>query len=182
MIPFQNCSVYKSDGRKVFESRIEEAENKGCYPYIDTNIAMQIIGATEGKLDVYKNKVSGEDAYSCDFRATDHLLNHINCKVSQGNAELAILLKQEGINAFEGTVATWSSQVRSGFVGSTHGGYITLDSDSMFTLKYLAVDGSELKGVGCAVRLLPADYSGNETQVQAILSQLTFEIAIQNQE
>lgn len=181
MIPFQNCSVYKSDGRKVFESRIEEAENKGCYPYIDTNIAMQIIGATDGSLNVYKEKVSGEDAYVCDFRAAGHYMNHINCKVSQGNAELAVLLKQDGADAFQGIVAVWSSKVRSGFVGSVHSGYVTLDSDGMLTLKYLAVDGNEIQGVGCAVRLSSDDYSANTAEAQTILSQLTLEMAIQNQ-
>jgi hypothetical protein len=182
MIPFQNCSLYKSEGRKAFESSVAIAEDKGCYPYIDTNIAMQIIGATEGSLNVYKERVSGEDAYTCDFRTTNHLLNHINCKVSQGNAELAFLLKQNGASAFEGTVAIWSSSVRSGFVGTIHGGYITLDSDEMYTIKYLALDGNEQMGVGCAVRVSTADYAANTDQIEDTLSQMTFEMAIQNQE
>lgn len=174
--------MYKSEGRKSFDSSIAKADDKGCYPYIDTNLAMQMIGATEGSLNVYKERVIGEDAYSCDFRAADHLLNHINCKVSQGNAELVFLLKQKGIDAFEGTVALWSATVRSGFVGLNHGGYVTLDTDGMYTIKYLALDGSEFKGVGCAVRLSTADYAANTAQVQLTLSQMTFEMAIQNQE
>lgn len=183
LVQFQNCSVYKSDGRKEFESSIEQAEDKGCYPYIDTNIAMSIIGSTDESFDVFKSHASGEDAYVCDFQSAGHILSHINCKVSQGNAELAVLLKQNGSDAFAGTVATWASASRSGFTGSIHGGYITLDTDGMYTVKYLAWDGTgEIKGVGCAVRILPSDYASATTQVQTTMSQLTLEMAIQNNE
>ncbi len=181
LIPFQNCSVYKSEGRKDFSSSLDQAADKGCYPYIDTNLAMEFMDILDDSLNVYKNKVEGEDAHSCDFRAAGHLLNHINCKISQGNGEHALLLKQNGALAFEDTQAIWTAPAagtRPGFVGNNHGGYITLDADGLYTIKYLALDDNELKGVGCAVRLTIPDYNTNAIATQNTLSKITLEMAM----
>lgn len=182
LIPFQNCAVYKSEGRKVFESNLADAENKGCYPYIDTNLAMQFLGIVDDSLVITKSYVSGESAVKCDFRAYGRLMDHVNCKVSKGNGELAILYKAGDMTVFEGHVSAWTATATPGFLGTTHGGYVTLDEDSLYTIRFLALDGSELKGVACAVRLAPADYSGISASVQSALSKISFEMAINNQD
>lgn len=187
LIPFQNCSVYKSDGRDEFNSNLARAEDKGCYPYIDTNIAMEFLGITNDSLNVYKSQASLEDGTVCDFRAAGHSLNHINCKVSRGNAEQVFLLKLNGETAFPGIVATWlapSTGIVPGLVGGNHGGFITLDNDGKYTVKYLALDGSEQKGVGCAVRLDATAYNTalSLTQAKDTVSKLAYEMAINNQQ
>jgi hypothetical protein len=181
LIPFQNCAVYKSEGRKAFDSTIEQAENVGCYPFIDSNLAMQYLGILDGSLNIYKNNVSGESAVVCDFRSADPIFNHVNCKVSQGNADLALLLVQQGMNAFEDTQSVWNATATPGFHGSTFGGFVTLDDDGLDTIMFLAVDGSESKGVGCSVHLTPAAYSSSIAKIQSALSKITFEMAINNQ-
>ena len=187
LLPFQNCAVYESDGRKAFESSLAQSENKGCYPYVDTNLASGFIGATDGSLSVYKAKVSGEDAYLCDFITTNASLdyiNHVNCKVSVGSGDNAIILKDEGENAFAGIVASslWTATARPGFTGSTHGGYVTLDLDGMYTVRYLALDGTETKGVACAVRMTSGNYTtaGKLAAVKNAISNMALEMAICN--
>ncbi len=187
LIPFQNCSVYKSDGRDEFNSNLARAENKGCYPYIDTNIAMEFLGINNDSLNVYKSQASLEDGTVCDFRAASHPLSHINCKVSRGNAEHIFLLKLNGETAFPGTVATWLAPpagIVPGLEAGNHGGFITLDMDGKYTVKYLALDGSEQKGVGCAVRLDASAYNvvSSLTQAKDTISKLAYEMAINNQQ
>jgi hypothetical protein len=184
LIPFQNCSVYKSDGRKEFDSSLVAAEDKGCYPYIDTNIAKQLLGVLSGELNIYKYRADDEDAYTCEFRSAV-LMKHTNCKISEGSGELTLLLKQYGESAFEDTIGIWTagaSGVRPGFVGANHGGYVTDDSDGLYTVKYLALDGTENKCVSCAIRFVQADYAASAATIKDSLSKLTIEMAIQNKE
>lgn len=189
LLPFQNCAVYESEGRKVFNSSLVEAENKGCYPYIDTNIAAGIIGAVDGSLTIYKSRALGEDAYVCDFLTTAiefQYISQIKCKVSTGNAENALILKAEGWSAFMGAEegSDWTGAKRSGFQGQDHGGYVSKDLDEAYIVKYLAVESNEHKGVGCSVRLSPSDYGTSQTltKVKNVLSALTQEMAIGNEE
>lgn len=189
LIPFQNCAVYESDGRKVFESTLDALENKGCYPYIDTNIAMELIGAVDGSLNVYKVKVANENAHVCDFITTnaslDHI-NHINCKVSAGSAEQAIILKQDGEAAFTGIVSgsIWPGQARSGFQGDTRSGYVSFETDGKYTIRYLAVETNEQKGVSCSVRMTSGYYDDTtkRSAVKSALVQIAQEMAIGNKE
>lgn len=187
LIPFQNCSVYKSEGRDEFNSNLARFEDKGCYPYIDTNIAMDFLGMTSGSIGIHKSQASLEDGVICEFRTAETLLGHINCKVSRGNAEQIFLLKLNGQTAFPDTIALWDASPGGtipGFVGTNHGGFITQDSDGNYTVKYLALDGTEQKGVGCSVRLDVAEYTSQAslTQSKDALSKFTFEMAINNRE
>jgi hypothetical protein len=181
LVPFQNCAVYKSEGRKAFESSVAKEDNKGCYPYIDTNLAMQYLNSVDGSLNVYMENIASEGAVACDFWDPNILLTHVNCKVSQGNAELALMLKQQGMDAFDNTTKIWDLNVTAGFSGATHGGYVTLDDDGLNTIRFLAVDGAETRGVGCSVRLTPTDYTNAAAAVQNAIGKITYEMAINNQ-
>ena len=180
LIPFQNCAVYESEGRKAFESTLESSSNQGCYPYIDSNLAMQYIGIVNGTLSISKTKVFGEDAYTCDFLASAHLLSQINCKVSVGNAEHTLMVKQDGVNAFDNIESIWTATATPGFVGSNHVGYVAMDESGMYIVKFLALDAGDLKGVGCSVRLTPVDYNSATATVNNTLSKIAFEMAINN--
>ena len=189
ILPFQNCAVYESEGRKVFSSSLEEAENKGCYPYVDTNIAAGIIGALDGSISIYKSRGVGEDAHVCDFHTETPGLDYISlikCKASSGNSENAIILKDEGITAFMGAVSDsgWVGTKRSGFRGDIHGGYVTQEIDGTYIVKYLAVETGEYFGVGCSVRMDAGDYgvAQNLTSVKNALAALTQEMSIGNDE
>ncbi len=182
ILPFQNCSAYKSEGRDVYESALVQAENRGCYPYIDTNIAMGFIGVTSDSLFIYKEKVPGEDAYICDFIMVDGLTSHISCKVSEGNAELALALAEQGTEAFPDITGVWGASAPSLFLGERFGGYWTDDADDMRTISFLAAETNDQKGVNCSVRMNKALHAANTSTVHARLSRIAFEMAIRNVE
>lgn len=180
LIQFQNCSVYQSDGRKIFESNLNLSTGQGCYPYVDTNIAATLIGLTDNSLSIFKNKITNQDAYSCDFISTS-FMSHINCKISNDVVSNIALLKANGMNAFPNTVSVQNyPAVRSGFVGTNHGGYVASDTGDYFITRYLAADGTETKGVICSVRLNTVDT--NNPAVQTALANMAMEMAINNQE
>ncbi len=55
LLSFQNCAIYESDGRLALEQIIQKNPSTNCLPYMDSNIAINIMNAASAGILVRFN-------------------------------------------------------------------------------------------------------------------------------
>lgn len=93
LLPYQNCSVYKSDGKIDLESKITDANTayEDCLPYLDNNIAAIIFNTSGSGVYTELNKISDLEA-ECTVGKKGGYQDSVNmvvCEISPIYADLA---------------------------------------------------------------------------------------------
>lgn len=209
VLSYQNCSVYKSDGFEDFEKDLLSLNTRNdCLPFMDVNIASNIMNAGGISVSISGGSASSERALNCKFTSrvnANSPTGSVSCLITTSNRESDIypraaeigtfysLSGQEAIDvalrnvpdAIAGTFDVFPEDIQDKiFYGFTYQNTAGKVIYSYISRSSNSTDPNNIcAGNGCAVckvSLNNAPSSSEELRVQEVLRNFVLHISTQN--